>query len=84
MMKITRDLIFEGQSKNGGWSRKQVEELGISWPLKSGWITRAIGREVSEEQARRFVAMKDEHIEPSVERDLYENARSHMRSILEG
>ena len=32
--------IENHKTERGGYSRKLVEELGISWPLKSGWKQR--------------------------------------------
>lgn len=61
-MKITREFIHQGKSKAGGWSRDQVREIGISWPLKTGWIDRSIGQEISDEQAEMFLRLKDCHL----------------------
>jgi 5-methylcytosine-specific restriction endonuclease McrA len=55
-MKITRAFILENRSANGGWNFSQIAMLGESWPPSRGWINRAVGREISEEDAARFIA----------------------------
>lgn len=58
-MVITRAFIFDGRSDIGGWTRKQVEVLGISWPLEAGWIDRAAGREIPDHDALTFLSLKN-------------------------
>lgn len=78
-VKITAELIFEGQSERGGWSRAQVEALGIPWPLRPGWISRAVGNEVVDEAVQEFLSLKNAHIDG----DFLELLRQkqHLRSI---
>ena len=54
-MKITERLIQEHKSWRGGWKRRQIEALGLEWPLHKGWIARAEGKEVTEEQFNQFI-----------------------------
>ncbi|OGA59959.1 MAG: hypothetical protein A3G81_25980 [Betaproteobacteria bacterium RIFCSPLOWO2_12_FULL_65_14] len=78
-MKITVELIFDGQSIFGGWSRKQVECLGVCWPLRRGWIALACEQEITPESARRFLALKDQHVDP-LDLEHHRNLQ-HLRSI---
>lgn len=58
-MKITREIINQGMSDNGGWTRAQTELLGVNqWPLPHGWIRSLIGKDLPEDMLKRFVSMK--------------------------
>lgn len=62
-MRLKAEDIEAGRSSNGGWSRAQVELLGVSWPLVSGWKKALIGKEVPDSAYQRFVAFKDKHLQ---------------------
>ena len=79
MVTITMEMLMHGQSIFGGWSRKQVECLGIEWPLRKGWMREAVGKEVTKEAAQQFIFLTDAHIDP-VDMANYLGA-SHMREI---
>ena len=53
-MQITFDWITDNCTKAGGYKRIQVEAIGISWPLSSGWKNRSVGQEISEAQQKIF------------------------------
>jgi hypothetical protein len=78
-LKITREFIFAGQSVNGGWSRAQVQELGVEWPLRLGWINEVVGKEVSQESADMFINLTNSHITGHYADTMV--AKKHMRSI---
>lgn len=46
---------MENCSANGGWNNSQILVLGDDWPPRRGWIERAIGTDISEEQAKLFI-----------------------------
>lgn len=54
-MIITEEFIHQNKSVNGGWNFSQISMLGETWPPIKGWISRAIGREISDEDAEKFV-----------------------------
>lgn len=58
MKTVTKEYIDFHKSIKGGWTRKQVEALGASWPLKPGWQEGVIGREISDEAAADFETRK--------------------------
>jgi hypothetical protein len=45
-----RQMFKELKSSRGGWNRKQLEALGVPWPLKAGWAQRLIGQTFTSEQ----------------------------------
>jgi hypothetical protein len=55
-MKLTAGWIHEHKTVRGSWKRAQLEILGMAWPAKRGWIARVVGREISAEQAERFIS----------------------------
>lgn len=57
-MKVTPKFITQGQSFRGGWTARQLELLGFPWPPARGWRQLAVGRELTDEQAREFLALK--------------------------
>ena len=66
MIEITTDIIHAGRSKNGGWSRLQLEAIGLSWPPKPGWIESMIGCHLNPEAVQLFLDLKDRHLEPKL------------------
>lgn len=79
-MIITREFLLEGKSDRGGWSRRQVLEIGGSWPLRPGWLDRLVGRDVTELQARAFLAMRNGHVAPRTV-DVNAAAMNHFLSL---
>lgn len=61
-MEITEELLAAGASKRGGFSKRQVELLGIAWPPQRGWKKSIIGNTISEEAAEEFVRLSDQHL----------------------
>lgn len=59
-MEITEALLDAGRSERGGWSRQQVELLGVEWPLRQGWKRAVIGKTVSDDVAEEFIRMAGE------------------------
>lgn len=58
MQKITEKFLKEGQSANGGWSKRQLNMIGVNWPPASGWKQTVIGQLIEEKTARDFLAAK--------------------------
>lgn len=57
-MRINDELLEQGRSDAGGWNREQLAAIGIRWPLMRGWKDRAKGREITEKQAKTFLALR--------------------------
>ena len=49
---LTRENLHELSGSPGkcGFTRKQVEALGFSWPPKKGWLSSLIGKEISPDE----------------------------------
>jgi hypothetical protein len=55
---VTKDWIKKHGTKGRGFTRAQIEALGIEYPPTSGWQDRVNGKEITEEQALRFTGNK--------------------------
>lgn len=54
-MKVTRNIIDQGQTCNGGWTREQLALLNVSWPPHKHWKNFVVGREYPEDHIKRFL-----------------------------
>ena len=54
-MVITLEWLNRHRTARGAFTRKQVEALGLRWPPHpKGWLRKLVGREITEEQRRKF------------------------------
>lgn len=53
-MIVTRDFIENNRTEKGGFTKRQLEILGVRWPPPAGWNRKAVGMELSPEQAEEF------------------------------
>ena len=72
-MIITEEWLEEFATKGIGFSRAQMIAIGAPWPLRRGWKGRLVGREITDDQRRRYEALAKPR-EP--------DAVGHLRSIL--
>ena len=63
-MLITLEFINNGKSYKGAWSEKQVKLLGFpqGTSRNKGWKSKAIGREISESNAKQFLELRNAHL----------------------
>lgn len=62
-IKLTKEIIEAARTPNGGFTRKQLAALGVSWPVQGNWIKEKIGTYITKEQLEEF-----NHIEYSVDK----------------
>lgn len=64
MIHIDQTLLNLGMSKNGGYSKKQREALGLNpaWPPVLGDIENLIGSRISKEKRDLFLSLKNMHL----------------------
>jgi len=60
-VKVTRDFLKQGMSRNGGWSNAQFRALGVI-SFRRGWRKKLKGKYVTEARAKEFIRLKDEHL----------------------
>ncbi len=61
LIKLSNKLIEKGKSINGGYSKHQLELLGIDWPPKKGWKKQIIGKQIQKNILDKFIELKDKH-----------------------
>lgn len=61
-MVITKEIIDQGKSKNGGWTKKQLSILGVSWPPEKGWQNKIIGKEIDKDTLDQFLGKLDKQL----------------------
>lgn len=60
-MILTKEIFNSGRSSNNGFNSKQIKCLGVTYPLRGGWMSEIIGKDFPEEAIRLFLDMKDAH-----------------------
>ncbi len=84
MVTVTQELLEQGLSVNGAWSRKQLVAIGVPvrkrFKLIKGWKDRLIGSVITEQQKTRFLALKDAHIKKDITEPLFEDAYTAMNN----
>jgi predicted GIY-YIG superfamily endonuclease len=56
-MEVTIEFLAAGASEAGGHTRRQVELLGLNWPLSKGWKQSIIGSTISDEIGEEFLSL---------------------------
>ncbi len=76
MKTITQEILDSGRSSMGGFSLRQANCFGIeakSWPVGedgkqlADWSSIVCGREFKESDVRRFLRLRDKHLDGSDE-----------------
>ena len=60
-MELTEEIIEKAKSSNGGFSKKQLETIGVEWIYK-GWLKESMKKEFTKEQLDEFIRLKDLHL----------------------
>ena len=60
---VTKRFIHANRIGVGGWTSRQLQILGESWPPSKGWIDRAARRQITIDEKREFIAIGAEHRE---------------------
>ncbi len=63
LLTITEEMLDNGKSSNGGYSKKQIKLLGEDATV-SGWRERIIGKSIAEENFNLFLSLKNAHLKP--------------------
>ncbi len=56
MFTVTREWIFAHRTPKGGWTLRQMQLVGSDWPPKHGWIDRATGKPITDQDKAKFEA----------------------------
>ncbi len=63
LIAVTNKIIEQGKSDRGGWSREQVEALGVPWPLEKGWKRRVVGTMRESCDIVEFLTIRNQHLD---------------------
>lgn len=58
MVEVTNALLIAGMSGNGGWKAAQLSIPGVEWPPLRGWKSKVIGKQITQDEAGRFLALR--------------------------
>jgi hypothetical protein len=56
-VKITDEWVRANATRNSGYTKKQLELLGVDWPPIAGWKREISGREIDDAIAEQFEAI---------------------------
>jgi len=51
---VSEAFLEEYKTKNGAWTKRQLELIGVNWPLAKNWKRKVIGKKVSTTAADEF------------------------------
>ena len=54
MFRITNEWLIENRTKGGGYTKNQLNILGIEWPPRVGWKNALIDKEIGITKAKEF------------------------------
>lgn len=54
MFRVTQEWLEEFRTDEGGYTRDQLQQLGVGWPPPKGWKRRATGLRIKVSQRKRF------------------------------
>ena len=60
MKVITYEYVHQHKTTNGGWTKKQLEVLGVQWPPRNGWIRSVCGKVLTSQEVAAFESGKHE------------------------
>jgi hypothetical protein len=60
MKVLTYEYIHQHKTPNGGWTKRQLEAIGLDWPPQNGWIGGVCGKAISDQSAVDFENGKHE------------------------
>jgi len=58
MFQITNKWLVDHSTRGCGFTKKQLDAIGISWPPQKGWKESVIGKWITEEEAAIFEKRK--------------------------
>lgn len=59
MITLTRELILSARTKKGGFTRTQLELLGVKWPPRTPWLKRLVGTQINDKTWAKVLVSRD-------------------------
>jgi hypothetical protein len=61
--RVTSEWMHSNRTSNGGWPRAVVELLGETWPPQKGWLSKQVGRCISDRLRHQIEITVREHVQ---------------------
>lgn len=58
-IRITKEILMDYRTKNGAWTKSQLDVLGVKWPPKKGWHDEVIGLKLTDDEFQKFIDGKN-------------------------
>jgi hypothetical protein len=58
MFTITDEWLVTHATTEMGWTKAQLAVMGIAWPPVKGWKRSLIGKQITDDEKRRFESAK--------------------------
>ena len=58
---VTHQLLDEASNASGGYTKRQIEALGLTWPLRKGWKSALLNSGLVLSQEQYDLLMWDSH-----------------------
>ena len=71
MFTVTYAWITQFSTERGGYNRKQIDAIGVDWPLKKGWKLQVEGKKITEENRAIFESFAGENVGKSITGEFY-------------
>lgn len=83
MYEITKQWLQNNKTPNGGYNRKQIESIGLTWPVRKGWQELLIGAQITQEQKQQFehCALRGNKKQQKQQRKQLELTESKQRAV---
>ena len=57
-VEIDEEILDRARTPRGGWTKAQLEVLGVGWPPPQGWRRRVVGQLATRSAIERFVKLR--------------------------
>jgi hypothetical protein len=64
-MKLTHENLNAARTAKGGWTKAQLEAIGVAWPPANGWRHNVVGKEISDADYQRFCELASVRAKPN-------------------
>lgn len=58
MFFITKEWLNDNRTSKGGFTKSQLNSIGVTWPPKKNWLREMIGKEITLESKLKFEGTK--------------------------
>lgn len=83
MKQVTKEWLKAHATNGCGFTKAQIEALGLNYPVQSGWIDAVAGMWITEEQAEKYQnSRRKKKKKESAVKQIDQNAIQVLRNII--